>query len=37
MVQDVQQSHYMFLLAAIEFSFTNIVDDHVPDFFAAML
>ena len=37
MVQDVQQSQYMLLIAAIELRVTNIIDDHVTNFYSAAL
>ena len=37
MVQDVQQSHHMFLVTAVELRLPYVVDNHVTNFFAAML
>ena len=37
MVKDVKQSQHMFLSPAIELCVSNIIDNHVTNFFAAML
>jgi len=37
MVQDAQQSQHMALIAAIELRVANIIDNHVTNFFAAVL
>jgi hypothetical protein len=37
MVKDVKQSQHMFLITAIELRLSNIIDNHVTNFFAAML
>ena len=36
MVEDMQQGQNMLLVAAL-LGLTNIIDNHVPDFFAAVL
>jgi hypothetical protein len=37
MVQDMQQGHHMLLVASDELGLPNIVDNHVQNFFAAVL
>ena len=37
MVKDVQQSQHMFFITAVELRLSNIIDNHVTNFLAAML
>jgi hypothetical protein len=37
MVQDMQQGHHMLLVASDELGLPNIVDNHVQNFFTAVL
>ncbi len=37
MVKDVQQSQHMFFISTIQLRLSNIFDNHVTNFFAAML
>jgi hypothetical protein len=37
MVQDVQQGYHMLLVGSIKLRLANVVGNHVPNFFAAVL